>query len=161
MYTLRYYENITNSFRGGLFKCVRQVSLFDRPFEHEFFIQIAQSFPLIEKVCVIDLTEQQQKANDNNEHLSIIEYLHLNELNLSDVHDDYVEQFLINTKTHLLNSVRLYVIYQSFKWMIHNFTRDAIRVNCAKVCVLRVCGNFEISERLSKYFSHAKILRFL
>ncbi|CAF1050282.1 unnamed protein product [Rotaria sp. Silwood1] len=38
-YTLRYYHNITNSFQGGLFKCVCEVSLFDeRPFEHEFFI---------------------------------------------------------------------------------------------------------------------------
>ena len=47
-YTSMYYDNITNNFRGGLFKCVREISLFDeRPFEHEFFLQIAQSFPLM------------------------------------------------------------------------------------------------------------------
>ncbi|CAF3595393.1 unnamed protein product [Rotaria sp. Silwood1] len=160
-YTLRYYDNITNSFRGGLFKCVNQVSLFDdRPFEHEFFIRIAQSFPLMKDLSVINLTGQ-QKANDNNEHFSIIEYLHLNELNLSDVDDDYVEQFLINTKTCLLNNVRLYVTYQSLKSVTHNFTRDSTRVNCAKVGVLYVCGNFEILERLSKYFPHTEILRFM
>ncbi|CAF2725803.1 unnamed protein product [Rotaria sp. Silwood2] len=161
-YTLRYYDNITNSFRSGLFKCVTQVSLFDdRPFEHEFFIRIAQSFPLMKDLSVINRTGQQQKANDNNEHFSIIEYLHLNELNLSDVDDDYVEQFLINTKTCLLNNVRLYVSYQSLKRVTHNFIRHATLFNCTKVCVLRVCGNYEISERLSKYFPHAEIQRFM
>jgi len=44
-YTLRYYDNITNSFQGGLFKCVRNVSLFDeRPFEHEFLLELLVRF---------------------------------------------------------------------------------------------------------------------
>ncbi len=43
---MKYYKNIINSFPGGLFKYVREIFLFDeRPFEHEFFIQIAQAFP--------------------------------------------------------------------------------------------------------------------
>ncbi|CAF3637389.1 unnamed protein product [Rotaria sp. Silwood1] len=45
-YTLAYYNDITNSFPGGLFKCIREVYLFDEPsFEYDFFLQIAQSFP--------------------------------------------------------------------------------------------------------------------
>jgi hypothetical protein len=41
-YTTDYYDNITNNFPGGLFKCIRKISLFDEsPFEHEFFIGIA------------------------------------------------------------------------------------------------------------------------
>ncbi|CAF1050214.1 unnamed protein product [Rotaria magnacalcarata] len=48
-YTLTYYHNITNNFPGGLFKYVRQVSLYDEyPFEHDFFLRITQSFPCME-----------------------------------------------------------------------------------------------------------------
>jgi hypothetical protein len=49
-YKLKDYNNITNNFPGGLFRCVRKVSLFDEhPFEHEFFLRISQSFPLLEQ----------------------------------------------------------------------------------------------------------------
>jgi len=47
-YKLKVYYNITNNFPGGLFNCVTDVSLYDeRPFEHEFFLRIAQSFPFM------------------------------------------------------------------------------------------------------------------
>ncbi|CAF2494866.1 unnamed protein product [Rotaria sp. Silwood2] len=37
-YQAKYYEYITNNFPDGLFKYIREVSLYDqRPFEHEFF----------------------------------------------------------------------------------------------------------------------------
>ncbi|CAF4684620.1 unnamed protein product, partial [Rotaria sp. Silwood2] len=43
-YKFNVYKNITNNFPGGLYKCVREMSLMDeRPFEHEFFLRIAQS----------------------------------------------------------------------------------------------------------------------
>ncbi len=53
IYIWKDYKNITNSFAGGLFKCVRQVLLFDeRPFDHEFFLRITQSFPFLKKITV-------------------------------------------------------------------------------------------------------------
>ncbi|CAF2945702.1 unnamed protein product [Rotaria sp. Silwood2] len=79
-------------FAGGLFKCVYEVSLFDdRPFEHEFFVRIAQAFPLLKKLSMINRTPQNQRTKNNNEYLSIIEYLHLIELDFLDVNDDYLE----------------------------------------------------------------------
>jgi hypothetical protein len=49
-YKIMHYKNITNNFPDGLFKYVRIVSLFDeRPFEHEFFLRISQSFSFMEK----------------------------------------------------------------------------------------------------------------
>ncbi|CAF2648397.1 unnamed protein product [Rotaria sp. Silwood2] len=43
-YQAKYYESITNNFPDGLFKYVREVSLYDeRPFEHEFVVKIAKS----------------------------------------------------------------------------------------------------------------------
>jgi hypothetical protein len=54
-YTWKEYNNITNNFPGGLFECVRKISLFDeRPFEHEFFLRIAQSFPLMKKLTLVN-----------------------------------------------------------------------------------------------------------
>ncbi len=48
-YKLKYYDDITNNFSGGLFKSVSEVELHgNHPFEHEFFLRIAQSFPLLE-----------------------------------------------------------------------------------------------------------------
>ncbi|CAF2786092.1 unnamed protein product [Rotaria sp. Silwood2] len=45
---LKYYYTVTNKLSGGLLTCVREISLYDeRPFEHEFFLRIAQSFPFM------------------------------------------------------------------------------------------------------------------
>ncbi|CAF4179526.1 unnamed protein product, partial [Rotaria sp. Silwood2] len=52
-YQLKYYNNITNNFQGGIFKYVRQVELYDeRPFQHEFFLRIAESFPLMKELTI-------------------------------------------------------------------------------------------------------------
>ncbi|CAF1498937.1 unnamed protein product [Rotaria sordida] len=41
-YTWIFYHNIRNNFPGGLYKCVREISLLDeRPFEHDFLLLIA------------------------------------------------------------------------------------------------------------------------
>ncbi|CAM4845391.1 unnamed protein product [Rotaria magnacalcarata] len=52
-YKLHYYDDITNNLLGGIFKYVRKVSLLDEhPFEHEFFLRIAQSFSMMENLTV-------------------------------------------------------------------------------------------------------------
>ncbi|CAF4086705.1 unnamed protein product, partial [Rotaria sordida] len=61
-YTLKYYDDITNHFPGGVFKYVRKVSLFDeRPFQHEFFLRIEKSFPLMEELTVCNEKRQINK----------------------------------------------------------------------------------------------------
>ncbi|CAF2641682.1 unnamed protein product [Rotaria sp. Silwood2] len=112
-YQLEHYDTMTNNFPGGLFTCVRKILLFDeRPFEHEFFIQISQSFPFLEKLTVVNQKRQHNKSfrisKNFNENLSIIEYPHLNELDLTAAHIDYVKQFLFDTKTCLPNNVFLF-----------------------------------------------------
>jgi hypothetical protein len=50
---LKYYDIVTNNFPGGLFKCVREITLADEhPFEHEFFLRIQKSFPFIKVLCI-------------------------------------------------------------------------------------------------------------
>ena len=62
-YTMKFYQNITNHFSGGLFEHVQQICLFDeRPFEHEFFLQISRSFPFIKRLVLTNLKDQSIKA---------------------------------------------------------------------------------------------------
>ncbi|CAF1396826.1 unnamed protein product [Adineta ricciae] len=147
------YHRITNNFPGGIFKYVREISLFDeRPFEHEFFFQISQSFPLIEKLTV----NNEKVQNNKSDNLSIIEYPRLSYLDLLEVHEDYVKQFLIDTNSCLPNNVALIVDYEILKKATENFTRQTTR-NCSKLCRLAILCEYEVTDDLSQYFPQAKI----
>ncbi|CAF1509322.1 unnamed protein product [Rotaria sordida] len=144
-YTLRHYYYIRNNFPGGLFKCVRQVSLYDEhPFEHEFFLRIQKSFPLIEKLTLYNKkrqnNKQYRKSKENIEHLSIVEYPYLTNLTLYNTHYDYIEEFLLDTKTCLTNGVYLSLNYKSLKKVTRNFKRNATRINSNKVNRLYISG---------------------
>ncbi|CAF3412615.1 unnamed protein product [Rotaria sp. Silwood1] len=158
-----YYDNITNNFPGGLYKYVRAISLFDEyPFEHEFFLQIQKSFPFIEELSVINYKSQNEKqsyeSNNDCQNLSLIEYSFLNELAIVKGHDDYIEQFLFNTKTYLQNNVLLHINYESLQRVTHNFTRENTRINCAKINKLQLYGEATCpNSSLQEYFPYAKI----
>jgi hypothetical protein len=156
-FTVPTYPNIANNFPGGLFTCVTEVSLFDEhPFEHEFFIQIAQSFPLMRELTVNNRKPQNNKqcgrSNNNNPKLLIIQYPHLKCLCLKETHDDYVEQFLLHTKTCLPCNFTLYTDYRSLKRVTDKFIRKATRMNCAKARY--VCFNKipHFPKRFKNYF---------
>ncbi|CAF4468811.1 unnamed protein product [Rotaria sp. Silwood2] len=105
-YQLIYYNKTTNNFSGGLLKYVFYISLFDEhPFEHEFFLQISQSFPFLKRLCLVNDKGQNNKqcikSNNHHQNLSIIKYPYLTELNFLQAHKDYIEQFLLDTKTYL------------------------------------------------------------
>ncbi|CAF1078950.1 unnamed protein product [Rotaria sordida] len=154
-YTLTYYDDITNNFPGGLFNSVEKVRLFDeRPFENEFFIRISQAFPFLKRITIVNRKpqnfKQEQQLNDNTQKSSNIEYSHLTMLHLLRVHDDYVEQFLFDTKTCLSNYIQLAVEYEQLKRMTQNFTRDATRNNCLKI--KRLC--FHDCQQLPKHYQN-------
>jgi hypothetical protein len=105
-YRQKSFRNITNYLPGGLFEYIRETSLFDeRAFLHEFFLGIAQSFPLLERVTRMNMVpendKQRKKAKDYKQNVSIIEYPLLIHLNLHEAYDNYLEQFLVDTKTSL------------------------------------------------------------
>ncbi len=138
-YNFKYYYTITNNFPGGLFKHVREVDLHDeRPFEHDFFLRIAQSFPFI-KILTIKNSKPQnnnlcRESNNDNQDFSIIKYPHLIILTLYDAHDDYIEEFLTEKKICLPNnSVLLNIHYEQVQRVTNDFTRDVTRINCAKL----------------------------
>ncbi|CAF1575022.1 unnamed protein product [Rotaria sp. Silwood1] len=116
---MKFYDNVTNHFPDELVIYVVRVPLYDDPpFEYEFFVQIAQSFP-------------KKSKNVHTQDLSIIEYPHHYQAQY-----DYVEQFLINTEICSSNNIHLCVNYEAQERITENFTRHATRINCAKLCYL-------------------------
>ena len=115
IYSYPYYmdslHRLTNSFPGGLFEFVHKVYLFDeQPFEHEFFIRIAQAFPYLKILMMKDDSPQKYKqcsqSSENHQNFQVITYPHLNHLILFSSHEHYLEQFLDNNKTCLLNYIK-------------------------------------------------------
>ena len=156
-YRQKCFNNVTNHFPGGIFKYVREISLFDeRPFQHEFFLRIVRSFPLMERLTVMNMRPQndkrRRKAKDYKQYLSIIECPLLIQLNLDEAHDDYVEQFLLDTKTSLPNNLCLCVKYESLKRVTHNFKRDATKINCTKLAYLYTNDDLRFPRHFKDYF---------
>ncbi|CAF2144416.1 unnamed protein product [Rotaria magnacalcarata] len=133
-YKWKYYDDITNHFPGKIFIYVRSISLYDeRPFEHEFFLRIAESFPLMEELFVRNQKQQINKPIEKSKKLSIIKYPSLKQLFLNNTCIDYHEQFLFDTKTSLPFNVRVNMQYGLVKQVTHNFTSNTTRSNCAKI----------------------------
>ncbi|CAF1329991.1 unnamed protein product [Rotaria sordida] len=134
---ISYYQYISNQFPGGYYPYVRIVSLYDEyPFEHEFFLQLVQSFPFIEKLVLINRKSQQHqqsyKSMNNSCHLSIVEYSRLIELDIEYACDDYIEEFLCDTKTCFRKNISLRILDHSLLRVTENFTREDTRMNCTK-----------------------------
>ncbi|CAF2971412.1 unnamed protein product, partial [Rotaria sp. Silwood2] len=156
-YTLKYYDDITNNFPGGVFKYVRKVSLFDeRPFKHEFFLRIAQSFPFMEELTVCNEKRQINKQFRNSKNLSIIKYPYLKQLDLIQSCIDYYEQFLCDTLTYLPFDVRLLMDHELVTKVTHNFTRNRTRNNCAKINYINLCIELQEDDGYSDNFSDGK-----
>ena len=160
---VEYYDEITNKFPGGLFTNVRHVSLYDEhPFEHEFFVRIQKSFPFMERLRVFNHKPQNSKQSyqsNNIQSLDIIKYSFVNELDLDNVHDDYIEQFLCYTKTDFQNDLVLYVKYDSLERVTRNFTTEITRRNCGKIKKLHFSGRAKYSNSLQEYFPCAKTIK--
>ncbi|CAF3501521.1 unnamed protein product [Rotaria sp. Silwood1] len=154
---LRYYYIVTNNFPGGLFTCVREITLKEEhPFEHEFFLRIAQSFPFITFLSIENSKSQNNKlskeSENNNQVCSIIKYPYLTALTLLFAHDDYIEEFLIHTKICLPdNAVHLNIHLEQLERVTYNFTRDSTRINCAKFRSLCLNGH-RLPEYAENYF---------
>ncbi len=149
-YKLKYYNGITNNFPGGIFKCVRNVSLFDeRPFEHEFFLRISQSFPLMEELTINNQKQQFNKSKNANQNLSIIKYPHLKKLDLIRACMDYHEQFLVDTKTCLPLNVNAYMNYKMVRKVTRNFRKKTTRTNCAKLNYVYLLRKREVPHYLN------------
>jgi hypothetical protein len=153
-FTLINYERITNNFQDGLFTSVRKVSLFDEhAFEHKFFLRIRKSFPFMKDLTVNNWNSQNEKSENTDGNLSLIHYHHLTRLDLTEVHDDYIEEFLLDTKTALPFNLNLHVDYESIRRVTHDFQRIETRINCSKInCVYSIDHFSRTAQHFKKYF---------
>jgi hypothetical protein len=161
-YRNKKYGRISNNLPCKSFEYVREISLFDEhPFEHEFFLRIAQAFPNVKILTLNNEQPQKNKQHSQSKNVhhdsSITGYLHLTELNLHEAHDDYIEEFLIDSKTCLPSTVDLIVEYEAMKRVTENFTRNTTRINCSKLICLTLVGDVPTSAYLKEYFPRAKI----
>jgi hypothetical protein len=161
-YKWKVYNNITNNFRGRLFTTVTEVSVYDeRPFEYEFFLRIAQSFPFMKELTIENRKAQNKKefikSNNNNQILSIIEYPNLTRLDLSNTHDLYLELFLFHMNMSFPNNLHLCVDYKSLKRVTYYFTRYKIRSNCGKLAALYFDAVDQTNENVKNYFPNTCI----
>jgi len=155
-YTLKEYNNITNNFPGGLFECVREISLFnERPFEHEFFLRIAQSFPLIKELTLINQkpqkNKQYRKTKDDEQDFSIVKYPHLT----------YLMKLMriISNNSYLPYNMNLVTNYQSLEKFTQNFQEDSTRINCSKINYWFSDIIYSLPKYFKDYFLHVHEIR--
>ncbi len=147
-YQFKHFDYLNNSFKGGLFDKVRSLLMLDsRPFEHNFFKVISQSFPFLQTLRILNSKPQQNKQQS-----STILFPHLILLDLATAHVDYAEQFLFNKNTHLPRLLNLSIGYESLAMVTNNFTNDAARLNCAKLTNLDIEKPFVRSKNFHQYF---------
>ena len=132
------YEYVSNNLASEVFANVRRVSLFDeRPFEHSFFLRLAQSFPSMRTLSVVNEAAQLEKPHQQlcgeEERLPVIRYPSLRELVLIPVHDDYVEQFFFATRTFFSHGMHVCISRSQMKRVTHDFMRDETRINYSEV----------------------------
>jgi hypothetical protein len=131
-------ERTGNTFPTIVFNYVTRLMAHDIvAFKHEFFIRVARSFPLLKNFEVVNFTSQfwdgEKMVFDDTQSYSVVEYPHLTSLDITAVDSDYVDQFLNMTKTYLPCLTTLKVDYNQLARETENFTREATRLNCAKV----------------------------
>jgi len=147
-------DMISNQFPSMIFNNVTMLMLLDcTPFEHEFFVRIARSFPSLNYLRIFNNKSNAHQSDlDNNESYPIIEYPHLTILEIRLSHICYIEQFLHESKTRLPRLMRLIMNYNELQTVTENFTRDATRLNCAIVKRLIMREMIVYPKELYDYF---------
>jgi hypothetical protein len=163
------------NFPNIIFNNVTLLMVFDyTPFDYEFFVRIARSFPLLRSFQVKNLlstrdqfdfdsdqfdsdsdqfeSDSNQSECDSNQSYTIVEYPHLRTLNVSCAHIDYIDQLLDESKTRLPQLTELEIDYENLRTVTKNFTRDATRLTCSKVKKLDVYDTMAYPEELYRYF---------
>ncbi len=128
------------------------------PFNHEFFVRVAQSFPLLKNFRILN-SKSQSSCNlntfspDNNQSNSIAEFPHLTYLDILCANINYLEQFLNERKTYVPCLTKLIVVYDNLRNVTNNFTREETRRNCAKMKKLMMTIPLVHSKDFYLYFT--------
>jgi hypothetical protein len=152
IYSLPYdfeYFKVDNSFQGGAFHKVRQLTMIERiPFEDRLFQLISQVFPFLEILHVCNIWPQ-----EGNQHsLTLITFPYLKFLYLKYSHIYYVERFLLKRSISLPRLLHLSMRYQSIVFLTKNFTNDTTYFNFDNIKSLDLCQSIVRPKDFHKYF---------
>ncbi|CAF1203570.1 unnamed protein product [Rotaria sordida] len=152
-------EDVGNKFPNLVFSYVTYLLVQDNDaFKHEFFIRIARSFPLLKHLRIFNIESQLLLhdlltcSSDKNQLYSIVKYPYLTSLDVKYAHEDYLDQFLNETKAYVPCLTQLGVMDIHLNIVTKNFTREETRHNCAKVKQLFVVGSLVHSNNFYDYF---------
>ncbi|CAF3401149.1 unnamed protein product [Rotaria sp. Silwood2] len=155
-YDFDYFLNLNNSFQGGMFHKVRQLTMKDMiAFEHELFQLISQDFPFLEYLRIYNDYPQKDKQHSSS---TLITFSYLTLLDLESAYVDYAELFLLEKNMHLPRLVTLTMQYKSLTTVTHNFTADATHFNFNKLKSLRASRKFVRPENFHQYFPFVTLL---
>lgn len=151
-------EDIGNLFPDVIFNNVTYLLVQDLfPFNHQFFIRISKSFPLLKHFRIVNF--KCQSSRNTNSHLSDnaqsyerINYPYLTKLNLMCATTDYVEQFLNETKAYVPCLIELSICYNDLRIVTEDFTREQTRRNCACIKKLNMFVTLAHSKDFYSYF---------
>lgn len=111
---------------------------------------------MIKKLTIDNIHSQKQKSNNNDQDLHVIEYSYRAQLYLLEIHDDYLEQFLLHSKSLFSKQISVSVHYNALQRVINQFTRDQTRINSAQIKHFFVPGRHQLSKEFRDYFPNLK-----
>ncbi|CAF2919463.1 unnamed protein product [Rotaria sp. Silwood2] len=154
VYSLPYQFNdflfMGSCFQGGRFDKVRLLSMKDvRPFEHKLFQIISQDFPFLQQLIIRNDIPQK---NEQYHSSTLITFNRLLTLDIFNVHNDYVIQFLSDKITRLPCLTNLIIDYETLTNVTNYFTNDTTRLNCAKIKSLVTFELFVPPQNFHSYF---------
>lgn len=139
--------------------CIRDIVLL----EHEFFVRIARSFPLLRMLHIYQFSEIPSDATQNEslakaKSCEIAEYPHLSCLEISKSGINIIDEFLNESKTRLRRLMYLCVSYEKLREVTNDFTREETRRNCTTIRYLVIGITNVGSKDFHSYFPLANIL---
>jgi hypothetical protein len=163
-FTIGWMQAITNRFLPhGVFRNVRKVYVNDpmRSIEHDFFILLSQTFPLLEELIVLSKVKQKERTNKQIElerTFPIVVYSHLLILDLMMSHVDYAKQFLLDANTRLPRLETLRIDYENLVNVTDNFTDVTACANCTNLKnIIFPVGQRVLQESFFSYFPFVNI----
>ena len=149
-YRLTGFPFLSNSFENGTFERVRSLGVADiRPFEHEFFRIISQSFPVLTSLHIFNDMPQRTKQPAT----TVIKFAQLRYLNLRLAHADYATQFLMAEHCQVTRLKEVKISLLTLLSVTNNFTNDATRLTCSQLKSLRMRESLVRPEHFHQYFS--------
>ena len=146
-------EDIGNNFPDIIFSRVTFLRVQDTvSFDHEFFIRVAQAFPSLRKLRIVNVASQSPSDFENNQPCEIALYPHLVYLDVLCANYNYIEQFLNEKKICVPSLTKLRVVYNSLRFVTNDFTREETRRNCGKVTRLLINTPMACTMDFYRYF---------